>query len=320
MSGSGAPAVPASVDGTRPALRLAHRREQWHPEITDALLAGALPRAAEAGVDRPDRGPRARRLRAAGRARRRWPRTHDAVVALGVVIRGGTPHFEYVCDAATDGLTRVALDTATRSASACSPATPRSRPATAPACRLARGQGRPGGRAALATAVTLRALRASVCDSDRTVRSGMLSCVPTGRRYSLTSQRFLIAGALIDGRLVAQNEFQRGDLPDLRPSGGWPSLGLVIAGGSAVVRAAAAAGGPAGDIRCEICWVTALVPWSEVVGVSFPAGSPLGASRFSPTTSTYPVMAIQAVDKDRAVDAMDTVRSLLARYRPLSRS
>ena len=36
---------------------------------------------------------------------------HDAVVALGVVIRGGTPHFEYVCDAATDGLTRVALDT-----------------------------------------------------------------------------------------------------------------------------------------------------------------------------------------------------------------
>ena len=35
---------------------------------------------------------------------------HDAVVALGVVIRGGTPHFEFVCNAATDGLTRVALD------------------------------------------------------------------------------------------------------------------------------------------------------------------------------------------------------------------
>jgi 6,7-dimethyl-8-ribityllumazine synthase len=34
----------------------------------------------------------------------------DAVVALGVVIRGGTPHFDYVCTAATDGLTRVALD------------------------------------------------------------------------------------------------------------------------------------------------------------------------------------------------------------------
>jgi 6,7-dimethyl-8-ribityllumazine synthase len=35
----------------------------------------------------------------------------EAVVALGVVIRGGTPHFDYVCDAATSGLTRVALDT-----------------------------------------------------------------------------------------------------------------------------------------------------------------------------------------------------------------
>jgi 6,7-dimethyl-8-ribityllumazine synthase len=35
---------------------------------------------------------------------------YDAVVALGVVIRGGTPHFDYVCSAATDGLTRVALD------------------------------------------------------------------------------------------------------------------------------------------------------------------------------------------------------------------
>jgi 6,7-dimethyl-8-ribityllumazine synthase len=40
-------------------------------------------------------------------------RNHDAVVALGVVIRGQTPHFEYVCDAVTQGLTRVSLDTAT---------------------------------------------------------------------------------------------------------------------------------------------------------------------------------------------------------------
>ena len=40
-------------------------------------------------------------------------RNHDAVVALGVVIRGGTPHFEYVCDAVTAGLTRVSLDEST---------------------------------------------------------------------------------------------------------------------------------------------------------------------------------------------------------------
>ena len=35
----------------------------------------------------------------------------DAIVALGVVIQGDTPHFEYVCASATDGLTRVQLDT-----------------------------------------------------------------------------------------------------------------------------------------------------------------------------------------------------------------
>ncbi|RNE49207.1 6,7-dimethyl-8-ribityllumazine synthase [Corynebacterium alimapuense] len=40
-------------------------------------------------------------------------RTHDAVVALGCVIRGGTPHFDYVCDSVTAGLTRIALDAAT---------------------------------------------------------------------------------------------------------------------------------------------------------------------------------------------------------------
>jgi|TARA_B110000285_G_C14868507_1_gene488036 6,7-dimethyl-8-ribityllumazine synthase len=34
----------------------------------------------------------------------------DALIALGVVIRGGTPHFEYVCSAATQGLLRVGLD------------------------------------------------------------------------------------------------------------------------------------------------------------------------------------------------------------------
>jgi 6,7-dimethyl-8-ribityllumazine synthase len=35
----------------------------------------------------------------------------DAVIALGVVIRGGTPHFDYVCSAATAGLTQVAAAT-----------------------------------------------------------------------------------------------------------------------------------------------------------------------------------------------------------------
>ncbi len=58
-----------------------------------------------------------------------------------------------------------------------------------------------------------------------------------------------------------------------------------------------------------------LVPWPQLVGVSFPAGS-RWAHIDLPDDEYIPVMAIQAVDKDRAVDAMDTVRSLLARYRP----
>ena len=81
---------------------------------------------------------------------------YDAVVALGVVVRGGTPHFDYVCNAATDGLTRVALDHTGPSASGCSPATTRSRRSTGPACRLAGGQGLRGRRRRADTARTLR--------------------------------------------------------------------------------------------------------------------------------------------------------------------
>ena len=58
-----------------------------------------------------------------------------------------------------------------------------------------------------------------------------------------------------------------------------------------------------------------LVRWPEVVGVSFPPGS-RWARIDLPDDEYIPLMAVQAVDKQRAVDAMDTVRSLLARYRP----
>jgi hypothetical protein len=58
-----------------------------------------------------------------------------------------------------------------------------------------------------------------------------------------------------------------------------------------------------------------LIPWPDVVGVSFPGGS-RWARLDLPDDEYIPVMAIQAVDKDRAVAAMDTVRSLVARYRP----
>jgi hypothetical protein len=58
-----------------------------------------------------------------------------------------------------------------------------------------------------------------------------------------------------------------------------------------------------------------LVPWGDIVGVSFPVGA-RWARIDLPDDEYVPLMAIQSVDKDRAVAAMDTVRSLLARYRP----
>ncbi len=79
----------------------------------DGLLAGAARALADAKVEESSvvRAPGSFELPlvAQGLAERGF----DAVVALGVVIRGGTPHFDYVCNAVTDGLTRVALDTGT---------------------------------------------------------------------------------------------------------------------------------------------------------------------------------------------------------------
>ncbi len=58
-----------------------------------------------------------------------------------------------------------------------------------------------------------------------------------------------------------------------------------------------------------------LIPWSDVIGVTFPVGA-RWARVDLPDDEYIPVMAIQAVDKERAVDAMDRVRGLVARYRP----
>jgi hypothetical protein len=91
-------------------------------------------------------------------------------------------------------------------------------------------------------------------------------------------------------------------------------LGLVIAGLVLLFARPRLRVGPAGLAVRNVLGYR-LVPWSDVVGVSFPAGR-RWARIDLPDDEYIPVMAIQAVDKDRAVDAMDTVRSLLARYRP----
>jgi 6,7-dimethyl-8-ribityllumazine synthase len=109
MSGEGRP-DPVVPDAA--GLTVAVVATRWHTRITDNLVERALTAAAKAGVVSPTvvRVPGAVELPVVAQE---LARTHDAVVALGVVIRGGTPHFEYVCDAVTAGLTRVALDAAT---------------------------------------------------------------------------------------------------------------------------------------------------------------------------------------------------------------
>jgi 6,7-dimethyl-8-ribityllumazine synthase len=107
MSGDGIP-------GERPFdchdLRVAVVAASWHEKVMQGLLDGALDALKRHQVESPVV------VRVAGSfelpvvANALAGQGFDAIIALGVIIRGGTPHFEYVSSAATDGLTRVALD------------------------------------------------------------------------------------------------------------------------------------------------------------------------------------------------------------------
>jgi 6,7-dimethyl-8-ribityllumazine synthase len=109
VSGAGAPAI--SIEGGA-GLKVAVLAAQWHTQVMDGLVAGAEKALAEIGAAYDlIRVPGSFELPVVARALAAPGSGYDAVVALGVVIRGGTPHFEYVCAAATDGLNRVALDT-----------------------------------------------------------------------------------------------------------------------------------------------------------------------------------------------------------------
>ena len=108
MSGDGSP-KDEPVDCSD--LRVAVVAASWHEQVMDGLVAGANEaiKSYQVGSSEVVRVPGAFELPVVAQALAR--QGYDAVVALGVVIRGGTPHFDYVCSAATDGLTRVALDT-----------------------------------------------------------------------------------------------------------------------------------------------------------------------------------------------------------------
>jgi 6,7-dimethyl-8-ribityllumazine synthase len=107
MSGAGSPdQKPVDCHDLRVAVVAA----SWHEQVMDGLLDGALRACRDFKVEAPSvvRVPGTFELPVVAAALA--SQGYDAVVALGVVIRGGTPHFDYVCNAATDGLTRVALD------------------------------------------------------------------------------------------------------------------------------------------------------------------------------------------------------------------
>jgi len=109
MSGAGAPAAGSVAEAG--SLRVAIVAARWHTQVMDGLLDGAQRALADSGVRdaRLLRVPGAFELPVA--AARLAAEGCDAIVALGVVIRGGTPHFDYVCRAATDGLTELSIRT-----------------------------------------------------------------------------------------------------------------------------------------------------------------------------------------------------------------
>ena len=106
MAGHGAPSLNTQAHG----LRVAVLAGSWHEEVMRGLIGGAEQTLTESGAEFDlHRVAGAFELPVVAQAA--LAGGYDAVVCLGVIVRGGTPHFEYVSNAVTDGLTRVALDT-----------------------------------------------------------------------------------------------------------------------------------------------------------------------------------------------------------------
>jgi 6,7-dimethyl-8-ribityllumazine synthase len=156
MSGVGVPDMP-ELDAS--GIKLAIVASTWHTTICDALLDGARRVATASGIAEPTV------VRVLGAIEipvvaQELAKTHDAVIALGVVIRGGTPHFDYVCDAVTQGLTRVSLDESTPVANGVLTVNTEEQAIDrAGLPGSAEDKGEQAASAALATAITLRDLR-----------------------------------------------------------------------------------------------------------------------------------------------------------------
>jgi 6,7-dimethyl-8-ribityllumazine synthase len=164
MSGEGAPRL-EGLSGA--GLRVGVVAASWHQTVMDGLLTSALDALSEADVSDPDV------VRVPGSFELPVGALHlaqsgcDAIVALGVVIRGGTPHFDYVCQAATDGLSRVALDTGVPVGFGVLTCDDEEQALDrAGLAGSKEDKGREAAEAAIATAVALRRLRAASIPAD----------------------------------------------------------------------------------------------------------------------------------------------------------
>lgn len=158
MSGHGVPDMPA-IDASDVSLAIV--ASTWHDTICNALLDGAVRTAKDSGVVDPTvvRVLGAIEIPVVAQA---LAAKHDAVVALGVVIRGQTPHFDYVCDAVTQGLTRVSLDESTPVANGVLTVNDEQQAIDrAGLPGSSEDKGAQAAAAALSTAVTLREIRGS---------------------------------------------------------------------------------------------------------------------------------------------------------------
>ena len=154
--GAGVPELPR-IDAS--GVSLAIVASTWHEQICNALLDGSLRVAKDSGIAKPTvvRVLGAIEIPVVAQA---LAEGHDAVVALGVVIRGQTPHFDYVCDAVTQGLTRVSLDSSTPVANGVLTTNDEKQALDrAGLPGSAEDKGAQAAAAALSTAITLRDLR-----------------------------------------------------------------------------------------------------------------------------------------------------------------
>ena len=106
MSGSAPKITPPKVSEAKVAIISA----RWHEQICDSLIAGAKRALEESGVRKIEINYVAGSFELPLAAQFALKAGADLAVVLGVVLRGETPHFDYVCQGVTDGIMRVSLD------------------------------------------------------------------------------------------------------------------------------------------------------------------------------------------------------------------